>query len=129
MVTFSLQPVQSKSTIINNVTVDGAMKTRIFHDELQSLNKIIDELKIQIEGREKGTKMYLENSKALLNAGLLIKDSIDVIREGKDPFLTLFALPLSIIFYLLGLNDVGEVLTRFGLANLLDIVTDKNSRV
>ncbi|CAG9532215.1 unnamed protein product [Cercopithifilaria johnstoni] len=90
------------------------------------MHKILDDLKIEEEGVVKGTKLYLENQKAFLNIGLLFSDLIDLIRQGKDVFLTVFTLPLSILFHSLGLTEVGDILRNYGLRVIVDIIANDN---
>ncbi|EFO17559.1 hypothetical protein LOAG_10942 [Loa loa] len=114
------KPIEPEPTISNATLSINKTSQK---NEKPLLDKILEELKIKKEGREKGIEMYLANSKALLNTGLLIDDTIDVIREGKEPFLKLFSLPLSVIFHLLGFDEVGDVFGKFGLSFLLDLIT------
>lgn len=113
-----LQPIELNSSIASGTTPTDK--------PFQSLlSKVLrDDLGIEEEGREKGVKMFLENNKALVSVGLLIDDVIDLIREGKGPFLKFFALPLSLLFYALGLDEPADMFGKFGLQSLLDIITD-----
>ncbi|VIO88382.1 Uncharacterized protein BM_BM7913 [Brugia malayi] len=129
------KPIESTPTIIsaissndkdmqkNKTTPLSPLLSLLSSLSSSGLDKTSDDLKIEDEGREKGMKMFLENNKAILNTGLLIDDMIDVIREGKEPFLTLFALPLSVIFHLLGQTEIGDVFGSFGLSALLNIIS------
>uniref|UniRef100_A0AAF5Q3M5 Uncharacterized protein n=1 Tax=Wuchereria bancrofti TaxID=6293 RepID=A0AAF5Q3M5_WUCBA len=113
------KPVESNA----NPTIISAISS--IDKDMQKIkqHKTSDDLKIEDEGREKGMKMFLKNNKAILNTGLLIDDMTDVIREGKEAFLTLFALPLSVIFHLLGQTEIGDVFGSFGLSALLNIIS------
>ncbi|VDK75127.1 unnamed protein product [Litomosoides sigmodontis] len=112
------KPIETNSTTASRTTSTAKPIQSLLH------NIFWDNPKIEEEGREKGLKMFLENNKALINIGLLIDDAIDLIHEGKGPFLKFFALPLSLLFYVLGLNEPGDILGKSGLESLLGILTD-----
>ncbi|VDN04791.1 unnamed protein product [Thelazia callipaeda] len=124
-----LKPISVKKVAVINATSSNETlkKERILRDELPSLQKILDEMQIEAEGRQKGFKMFLENNKAILNAGLLIDDSMDVIRYGKEPFLKLFSLPLAILFRFIGLPVIADFFAKTGTNILSDLFSAESS--
>ncbi|VDN35957.1 unnamed protein product [Gongylonema pulchrum] len=94
----------------------------IQHDGIQPLDDLLYQLQIEMEGRRKGTEWFLANSKALINAGLFVNDAADVIRDGREPFLKIFSLPLSFLLSATGHTATASLLRQFGITSITNIL-------